>query len=166
LKTLAATCVYTKRKRYPRDAAAHIVIRTARRFLEKYGGEIDKIVFCFDDDEDMAIYNRIVPLYFPRNDEELQSSIENLPEDVGNEDGETVIAERKIRINSFPIAPTLSKNLFEAKAKKNERGFETMDPLVDLAQSHFHVNGFAQMVPDQDEVRKQAVQRQLKNMSR
>ncbi|GMI44067.1 hypothetical protein TrCOL_g2869 [Triparma columacea] len=166
LRTLAATCVYTKRKRYPRDAAAHIVIRTARRFLEKYGDDVDRIVFCFDDDEDKAIYEKIVPLYFPRDDKELQYSVENLPADVGNEDGETVIAERKIRINSFPIAPTLSKNLFEAKAAKNERGFETMDPLVDLAQQRFKVNGFSQMVPDQDEIRKQAVQRQLKNMSR
>jgi hypothetical protein len=41
-----------------------------------------------------------------------------------------------------------------------------MDPLVDLTQQRFKVNGFSQMVPDQDEIRKQAVQRQLKNMSR
>ena len=94
LRTLAATCVYTKRKRYPRDAAAHIVVRTARRFLEKYGDDIDRIVFCFDDDEDKAIYERIVPLYFPRDDKELQNSLANLPDDIGNEDGETVIAER------------------------------------------------------------------------
>ena len=35
IKVLGMTCIYTKRKRYPRKEAAHIVLRTVRRFLEK-----------------------------------------------------------------------------------------------------------------------------------
>jgi len=43
-----------------------------------------------------------MPLYCPRNKQELMKSKEELPRDVGNEFGETVIEERKIRISAFP----------------------------------------------------------------
>jgi hypothetical protein len=41
-----------------------------------------------------------MPLYFPRNEDDLNAAKAELPRDVGNEFGETVIEERKIRINS------------------------------------------------------------------
>ncbi|GMI02699.1 hypothetical protein TrLO_g6860 [Triparma laevis f. longispina] len=166
LKTLALTCVYTKRKRYPRPDAAHIVCRTVRRFLERFGDSVDSLVFCFDDDEDEEIYKQVLPLYFPRTEEELAHSIANLPKDVGNADGETVIAERKIRINSFPTAPKVSKALFEEKASKLVGGFAEQEALVQLDRYMPKVAGFAQMVPDQDEIRKANVQKQLKNMNK
>jgi hypothetical protein len=65
------TCVYTKRKRYPRPDAAHIVCRTVRRFLEKFGETIDCLVLCFDEKEDEDIFKVVLPLYFPRTEEEL-----------------------------------------------------------------------------------------------
>ena len=36
LTSLAVSCVYTERKGYPRREAAHIAIRTVRRFLEQF----------------------------------------------------------------------------------------------------------------------------------
>ena len=43
-----------------------------------------------------------MPLYFPRSKSEEDFSAYHLPYDVGNEDGEPVIAEREIRIISKP----------------------------------------------------------------
>ena len=45
-----------------------------------------------------------MPLYFPRNLQEELYAAQRLPLDVGNEDGEPVIAERKIRIAATPAA--------------------------------------------------------------
>lgn len=73
----------------------------------------------FNNKEDQDVYLSVVPLYFPRTryiqffkgrasstmlmyrKEELVSR-EELPRDVGNEFGETVIEERKIRISAYP----------------------------------------------------------------
>ena len=43
-----------------------------------------------------------MPLYFPRSKSEEDFSAYHLPYDVGNEDGEPIIAERQIRIISKP----------------------------------------------------------------
>lgn len=76
-------------QKYPREDAAHIAVRTTRRFLEKYGDSVDKLCFSFADKDDIEIYKRVIPLYFPRNEGELSAAIRNLPECIGNEDGET-----------------------------------------------------------------------------
>ncbi|GMI30816.1 hypothetical protein TeGR_g3626, partial [Tetraparma gracilis] len=123
------------------------------------------IVFAFDDPADHAIYATIVPLYFPRDAAELEASAKNLPQDVGNEDGETVIAERKIRINSFPIAPQVSRNLFDDKASKLVGGFMKADPMIE-GRGGVTPTGFGTMVPDQDAIRVQQVQAELKTMNR
>lgn len=45
---------------------------------------------------------RLLPLYFPRDKQEEAIAITKLPADVGDENGETVIDERKIRIKPLP----------------------------------------------------------------
>lgn len=45
---------------------------------------------------------RLLPLYFPRDKHEEEVAISKLPADVGDENGETVIDERKIRIQPLP----------------------------------------------------------------
>jgi hypothetical protein len=166
-KTLVLTPIYTPRKRYPRNDAAHIVLRTVRRFLDKYGDSLDRIVFAFDDPADLDIYNEITPLYFPRTNEELLAALEKLPEDVGNETGETVIAERKIRISSFPIAPQLSSSLFQKKVEGlGERGFEKQEKLIESSSKRVATHGFNQMVPDQDALRVAKVKEELRNMNK
>lgn len=44
----------------------------------------------------------MLPLYFPRDKHEEEVAISKLPADVGDENGETIIDERKIRIKPLP----------------------------------------------------------------
>jgi ganglioside-induced differentiation-associated protein 2 len=103
LDSVAFPLVNTERKGYPKEAAAHIAIRTVRRFLEKYdNAAVSTVVFCMDKDEDVEVYSQVLPLYFPRNKAEEIRAKSLLPADTGNELGESVIAERKIRISAMP----------------------------------------------------------------
>lgn len=45
---------------------------------------------------------RLLPLYFPRDKYEEEIAVNKLPADVGDENGETIISERKIRISALP----------------------------------------------------------------
>ncbi|TVU30528.1 hypothetical protein EJB05_22158, partial [Eragrostis curvula] len=102
LESIAMGCIYTEAKNYPREPAAHVAIRTVRRFLEKQKGKIAGVVFCTTSSSDTEIYKRLLPLYFPRDKQEEEIAISKLPADVGDENGETVIDERKIRIRPLP----------------------------------------------------------------
>ncbi|KAL0327138.1 UNVERIFIED_CONTAM: protein GDAP2 [Sesamum angustifolium] len=99
---IAVGCIYTEAKNYPREPAAHVAIRTVRRFLEKQKDKIHAVVFCTITASDTEIYKRLLPLYFPRDKLEEEVAISKLPADVGDENGETVIDERKIRIKPLP----------------------------------------------------------------
>jgi hypothetical protein len=48
----------------------------------------------------------LLPLYFPRDKHEEEVAISKLPADVGDENGETIIDERKIRIKPLPKKTT------------------------------------------------------------
>ncbi|CAJ1931959.1 unnamed protein product [Sphenostylis stenocarpa] len=98
---LAEECA-TLAKNYPREPAAHVAIRTVRRFLEKQKDNITAVVFCTTSTVDTEIYKRLLPLYFPRDKQEELMALARLPADVGDENGETVIDERKIRIKPLP----------------------------------------------------------------
>ncbi|XP_023002685.1 protein GDAP2 homolog [Cucurbita maxima] len=102
LQSIAMGCIYTEGKNYPREPAAHVTIRTVRRFLEKQKGKIKAVVFCTTSSIDTEIYKRLLPLYFPRDKHEEEVALSKLPADVGDENGETIIDERKIRINTLP----------------------------------------------------------------
>ncbi|XP_062200868.1 uncharacterized protein LOC133903483 isoform X2 [Phragmites australis] len=102
LESIAMGCIYTEAKNYPREPAAHVAIRTVRRFLEKQKSKISGVVFCTTSSSDTEIYKRLLPLYFPRDKQEEEIAVSKLPADVGDENGETVIDERKIRIRPLP----------------------------------------------------------------
>ncbi|ONK63936.1 uncharacterized protein A4U43_C07F20440 [Asparagus officinalis] len=102
LQSIAMGCIYTEAKNYPREPAAHVAIRTVRRFLEKQKDKISAVVFCTTTASDTEIYKRLLPLYFPRDKHEEEIAISKLPADVGDENGETTIDERKIRIKPLP----------------------------------------------------------------
>ncbi|XP_066400531.1 uncharacterized protein [Miscanthus floridulus] len=107
--SIATGCIYTEAKNYPRELAAHVAIRTVRRFLEKQKDKITAIVFCTISSSDTEIYKRLLPLYFPRDKQEEEIAALKLPADVGDENGETVIDERKIRIKPLPAGAANSK---------------------------------------------------------
>ncbi|XP_034199481.1 protein GDAP2 homolog isoform X2 [Prunus dulcis] len=102
LQSIAMGCIYTEAKNYPREPAAHVAIRTVRRFLEKQKDKIAAVVFCTTTSTDTEIYKRLLPLYFPRDKLEEEVAMSKLPADVGDENGETIIDERKIRIKPLP----------------------------------------------------------------
>ena len=102
LQSIAFPLVNTERKGYPKEPASHIAIRTVRRFLEKYGSSVHTLIFCVSSEEDLDIYNRVLPMYFPRSSAEEKKVQAILPEDTGNELGESVIQERQIRISAMP----------------------------------------------------------------
>ncbi|KAE9595644.1 hypothetical protein Lal_00030927 [Lupinus albus] len=102
LQSIATGCIYTEAKNYPREPAAHVAMRTVRRFLEKQKDNITAVVFCTTNTTDTEIYKRLLPLYFPRDTHEEEVALSKLPADVGDENGETVIDERKIRIKPLP----------------------------------------------------------------
>ncbi|KAJ0038693.1 hypothetical protein Pint_23543 [Pistacia integerrima] len=77
-------------------------VGTVRRFLEKQKDKITAVVFCTTTTSDTEIYKRLLPLYFPRDKLEEEVAISKLPADVGDENGETIIDERKIRIKTLP----------------------------------------------------------------
>ena len=102
LRSIAFPCVYTKGKGYPREEGAHIALRTVRRYLEHFSDRIDTIIFTMENESDYLTYCKLMPLYFPRTEKEELITRSMLPENVGNEWGETIIQERSIRIMSLP----------------------------------------------------------------
>jgi hypothetical protein len=56
----------------------------------------------FPTSADCVSFFRLLPLYFPRDKHEEDIAALKLPADVGDENGETVIDERKIRIKPLP----------------------------------------------------------------
>jgi O-acetyl-ADP-ribose deacetylase (regulator of RNase III) len=155
LQSIAMGCIYTEAKGYPREPAAHVAIRTVRRFLEKHKDKITAVVFCTASATDTDIYKRLLPLYFPRNKYEEETAATKLPVDVGDENGETVISERKIRIAALPgttaaplmATPHTSGNISLTDHSPSMKRGESIDGLVDPA--------FMSMTRDPDQRRKE-----------
>ncbi|XP_069126491.1 protein GDAP2 homolog [Argopecten irradians] len=167
IKTVALTPAHSELRGYPIEDGAHIAIRTVRRFLEKFGDEVETIVFqCTE--EEMEAYQKILPLYFPRSSKEEAMASCMLPENIGNEDGEPIIAERQIRI--------MDKPTFASMRGHHEEFEETVDLNKEFATSTVLEVGkhpFAQMEDNPDEMKKSAImgkttdeQRQMENRRR
>jgi len=155
LQSIALGCIYTESKGYPREPAAHVAIRTVRRFLEKHKDKINAVVFCSSSATDTEIYKRLLPLYFPRYKYEEETAATKLPVDVGDENGETVITERKIRIAALPGTtgtpptgtPHMLGNTSPVDHSKSIKRGESFNGLVDP--------GFMSMTRDPDQRRKE-----------
>ena len=85
---------------YPHTLHTHA--GTVRRFLERHGNRIDAVVFCLSDGPDVELYRLLLSLYFPRSLAEELCARKMLPPDCGDENGEIVIDERRIRIKPGP----------------------------------------------------------------
>ena len=66
LKTIAFPCISTGIFGYPPHNAALVAIETVKEFLEKNQEKVDKVIFCLFVQSDVEIYNKLMPLYFPR----------------------------------------------------------------------------------------------------
>jgi len=129
LRTIAFTVIHSERKGYPLEIGAHIVARTIRRFLENWGEDIDRIILVVSTEVEMKLYGRLLPLYFPRNEEEEILAKSELPRDTGNEFGETVIEERRIRISAFPTTDFGNISVLEGN-DQNEK------PTINFTEMH------------------------------
>lgn len=156
LKTIAFPVINSQKRGYPPEPGAHIAIRTVRRFLEHWGKDIESVVFTVVNVEEFKLYNRILGLYFPRNKKELITSKEELPRDTGNEFGETVIEERKIRITAFPGMKDIPTSPRPQPAPAPSAPAPVSPPTEAKVP-----NTFAMMKTDFDEERK----KKLENMS-
>ncbi|KAG0457426.1 hypothetical protein HPP92_022266 [Vanilla planifolia] len=155
LQSIAMGCIYTEAKGYPREPAAHVAIRTVRRFLEKQKLNITAVIFCTTTSSDTEIYKRLLPLYFPRDKHEEEVAISKLPADVGDENGETVIDERKIRIKPLPVTSSTITNTSSATVD-----IDIHDSGLTLKRPSFHVDSyldpaFMSLMKDPDQQRKE-----------
>ncbi|CAL4068407.1 unnamed protein product, partial [Meganyctiphanes norvegica] len=101
MRTVACCVINSVRRSYPPDQGAHIALRTIRRFLEHWGGSLERLVLVVDS-IDVSIYEILMPLYFPRTKPEEDAASHLLPLDLGDEFGEPVIPDRQIRIIDNP----------------------------------------------------------------
>ncbi|XP_048226975.1 protein GDAP2 homolog isoform X2 [Ricinus communis] len=150
LRSIAVGCIYTEAKNYPREPAAHVAI--IRRFLEKQKDKIKAVVFCTTTTMDTEIYKRLLPLYFPRDKHEEEVAIAKLPSDVGDENGETIIDERKIRIKplpkkTIPKPPQAEADLPVSNVGLVRRNSSYLDSYLDPA--------FMSLIKDPDQRRKE-----------
>uniref|UniRef100_A0A673W338 Ganglioside induced differentiation associated protein 2 n=1 Tax=Salmo trutta TaxID=8032 RepID=A0A673W338_SALTR len=144
MASVAVCVVSTTRRGYPLEDATHIAFRTVRRFLENYGESIETVVFAVTDMEEPT-YRKLLPLYYPRSEEEERASLPLIPADIGNSEGEPVVPERQIRIAEKP-------GCLEVDSEA-----ETLDS--DLGQVGTHA--FSRMEGDVDKQRKLILQGQL-----
>ncbi|MCO5566713.1 hypothetical protein L7F22_020392 [Adiantum nelumboides] len=160
LQSVALGCIYTESKGYPREPAAHVAIRTVRRFLEKHKARVSALVFCTSTASDTEIYKRLLPLYFPRNKTEEEMARSKLPQDVGDENGETSISERKIRIKALPTLPVSTPMVLPS----NNYGDSSQDDLQVGFTRSLSLNSlidplFMTMTKDPDQRRKEQWER-------
>lgn len=104
LSSVGVCPLHTEAKAYPPTLGAHTALRTMRRFLEQHT-TLSNLTLVLPQDEDMQLYRRLVPLYFPRNHLELAHARSHLPEQLGDKHGEITCPERRIRILAGPGGP-------------------------------------------------------------
>ncbi|XP_065370624.1 protein GDAP2 homolog isoform X1 [Calliphora vicina] len=107
LKTISVCNISTNQKSFPADLAAHIALRTVRRYLDKFTSQI--VIFCVSPHE-RGIYEVLAPLYFPRDNLEERSALWQLPKDIGGEYGEPQHPDRQIRIIRNPQHSVLMRH--------------------------------------------------------
>ena len=150
LKSVAVPCLYKVKKRYPREEAAHTAVRTTRRFLENYGDTIDHVVLVVDNQQDYRIYQKVMPLYLPRNRAEELAAEKLLPKNTGNEFGEIILEERTIRVGGGLNEAGLPSEKQRTSALFDE-GFVSKSA-SDISEA-LREKGFARMRTDPDEDR-------------
>ncbi|KAM6978987.1 ganglioside-induced differentiation-associated protein 2 [Tautogolabrus adspersus] len=144
MSSVGVPVVSTTKRGYPLEDATHIAFRTVRRFLENHGNSLESVVFAVSESEEL-VYKKLLPLYYPRSEEEEKASLPLIPADIGNSEGEPVVPERQIRIAEKP--GTLEDD-------SEEESLES-----DLGQVGTHA--FARMEGDVDKQRKQILQGQM-----
>lgn len=113
LRSIAFPCISTGIYGYPNEAAAKVVFRTTRDWLQSNSEYVDLIVFCLFMPVDVEIYNKLAKKYFPKksnekvmqkNDEVLSETTEN-----GNEPKDSKITIQSKKAKSHADASSTGK---------------------------------------------------------
>jgi O-acetyl-ADP-ribose deacetylase (regulator of RNase III) len=96
-------CIYKHAKKYPRFDAAHVALRTVRKFLQHPVGDcLQRVMLCVTTQEDFEIYSALMHAYFPRTESELEDQLNLLPIELGDEWGEIIIPDRVLKVSAGP----------------------------------------------------------------
>jgi hypothetical protein len=99
---LVIPCLNQDRKGFPRELAAHIALRTLRRFFEAHPSA-PSVILAIESGADVIIYDALLPLYFPRCDEEACAGSARLPQDLGDPvTGAPHFPDREVRVTALP----------------------------------------------------------------
>ncbi|KAG7282299.1 hypothetical protein CRUP_002687 [Coryphaenoides rupestris] len=120
------------------NLAAWFIIHTVgpkykTKFLENHGEGVETVVFAISDVEE-PIYRKLLPLYFPRSEEEERASLPFIPADIGNLEGEPIVPERQIRITEKPgylEEECAEDSLDQDLAQVGQHAFSRMEADVD-----------------------------------
>jgi O-acetyl-ADP-ribose deacetylase (regulator of RNase III) len=125
LRTIAFPCVYTKSQKFPREEAANVASRTLRKFLDKFGDDVDLIILVLNNQKDMDIYSRVLQLYFPRTQQEQAEAERTLPDLPLTEFGDIKLADRQIRVANLPAASAAAEGALNRTSQLTD--FRAMD---------------------------------------
>uniref|UniRef100_A0A8C9XZS9 Ganglioside induced differentiation associated protein 2 n=1 Tax=Sander lucioperca TaxID=283035 RepID=A0A8C9XZS9_SANLU len=140
--TSVGLCVVNTAKRgYPLEDATHMAFSKTHTRTNTHTQPFYQCVCVFL----KRLYRKLLPLYFPRSEQEERACLPLIPADIGNSEGEPVVPERQIRIAEKP--GTLEDD-------SEEESLES-----DLGQVGNHA--FARMEGDVDKQRKQILQGQM-----
>ncbi|XP_061391301.1 protein GDAP2 homolog isoform X1 [Musca vetustissima] len=143
LRTIAVCNISTNQKSFPADLAAHIALRTIRRFLDKFTTQV--VIFCVSPHE-RGIYEVLAPLYFPRDNLEERSALWQLPKDIGGEYGEPQHPDRQIRIIRNPQHSVLMRHHADDDSDNCPHDFEGGGSDLEYGLSDFnglHLNSYS-----------------------
>lgn len=109
-RTIAFPCIATGIYGYPNEEAGKVALNTVRNFLEKYK-EFDRVIFCLFLKEDVEIYERLLPIYFPfdygqskitvdNSDNSIQKSLDSKTVNCNTNNHETSDVIEKVVVDS------------------------------------------------------------------
>ena len=103
LKTVAFPCAYCEQKHFPLEPMAHVVLRTLRRILVATP-KVQTVVLYAQNSDEMAVYETLLGLYFPRSPLDSQFGVEKVAQEEGfswgNDVGEEVEQEGRTLVKS------------------------------------------------------------------
>jgi O-acetyl-ADP-ribose deacetylase (regulator of RNase III) len=125
-KSVVFSCIYSEKKKFPRMDAAHVALRTIRKFLNHASMEnvFEKIMLCVPSQDDYEIYSALMTAYFPRTRSEVDNQQTLLPTELGDEWGECKVAERSLKVSMGP-KPLPVEQKVEYKRRMSESDLGT-----------------------------------------
>ncbi|RAH49244.1 macro domain-containing protein [Aspergillus brunneoviolaceus CBS 621.78] len=129
MRSIAFSAVSTGVYGYPSEAAARAVLDETRQFLEAAGniGKLERIIFCNFERKDEVAYEKLVPLFFPPEDQDVPSN--GIPHEQSESqptstDGESLLSS-EVLAAKLPDAPTMEPGLDGQPETKKQRVNET-----------------------------------------